>query len=643
MSEVLPLTDDLRAEPVADNLDFRQVLRVFLRTWPFIRPSLKHLVVFVCASGIGFLVGAGMTLLLIGLATTGIMSAKPLGPIFIAIYGLDPAMYLNVESLSAEARLGLAWPTVVTAITSAVIFLSFAGSLYYYSVWIFQCINQRMRIQLIDQLQAQSLTYHASAKTGDAIYRLYQDSAMVTAIIRSIFLEPLMFIGRYLTGLFIVAAFSPILSLILLVAAVPIIWLGRRFSSLLRTRFRQAREANAALTSWIQESIQGIRVIKATANESQRVWDFDVRSERALLSAFNSRVSLNVLGILAFAVFGVAMLSIQSYAAALSHVEASVFARDLLLLFGFAMWNFGTFSAATSRTSDAVGSLNALISLWGRAQDMAIGLSRVFEIMDLEPEITDREGAIDMPKFQQEVSFNSVSFSYIKGREVLRDIEFKATVGTVTAIVGPTGSGKSTLMSLLLRLADPDEGSISIDGMDIREFTVASLRHGISIATQENILFSASVLENIRYAAPDATPEEVSAAATVADVHDFIMTLSGSYHTELGQRATKLSSGQRQRLVLARAIVRDSPLLILDEPTAALDAETEISVLNNLKIWGRGRCIFLITHRLSTVRHADQILYIRDGSVRAFGPHEALMQDHNYRQFVQADIGDADV
>lgn len=335
------------------------------------------------------------------------------------------------------------------------------------------------------------------------------------------------------------------------------------------------------------------------------------------------------------------MLSIQSYAAALSHVEASVFARDLLLMFGFAMWNFGTFSAATSRTSDAVGSLNALISLWGRAQDMAIGLSRVFEIMDLEPAITDREGAIDMPKFRQEVSFNSVSFSYIEGREVLRDIQFKATVGTVTAIVGPTGSGKSTLMSLLLRLADPDEGSISIDGMDIREFTVASLRRGISIATQENILFSATVLENIRYAAPDATPEDASAAATVVDAHDFIMTLPGGYHAALGQRATKLSSGQRQRLGLARAIVRDSPLLILDEPTAALDVETEISVLNNLKIWGRGRCIFLITHRLSTVRHADQILYIRDGSVRAFGPHEALMQDDHYRQFVQAEIGEA--
>ena len=641
MSDVLPFGADLRAEPIVDNLDFKQVLHIFLRTWPFIRPSVKHLAVFVGVSGIGFLIGAGMTLLLIGLATTGIMSAKPLGPAFIAIYGLDPAVYLNVESLSAAARLGLAWPTVITAIISAAVFSILGASLYYYSVWIFQAINQRMRVQLIDRLQAQSLAYHASAKTGDAIYRLYQDSAMVTAIIRSIFLEPLMFIGRYLTGLIIVAAFSPILSLMLLIAVVPIVWLARRFSSPLRIRFRKAREANASLTSWIQESVQGIRVIKATANEVHRVSDFDARSEGALASAFNSRVSLNVLGILAFAVFGITMLGIQSYAAALSHVEAPVFARDLLLIFGFAAWNFGTFSAAISRTTDAVGSLSSLISLWGRAQDMAIGLHRVFEIMDLDPDITDRSGAVSMPVLRQEVSFNTVSFSYIEGRPVLQDIDFKAQVGTVTAIVGPTGSGKSTLMSLLLRLADPDVGRITVDGMDIRDVTVASLRHGIAIATQENILFSDTVLENIRYATQEATREVVSAAATVADAHDFIMQLPDGYDSALGQRAIKLSSGQRQRLVLARAIVRDSLLLILDEPTAALDAETEIKILNNLKGWGQDRCIFLITHRLSTVRHADQILYIRDGTVRAFGTHEALMRNPNYREFVQAEIGEA--
>ena len=623
-----------------DNLDFRRVLGIFFRTWPFIRPSVRHLVLFVVGSGILFLFGAGMGLLLIGLATTGIMSAKPLGELFVALYGLDPEVYLNVTTLSDQARLDLAWPTVNTAVVLALVAVSAGYALYYYSVWIFQSINQRMRVRLIEVLQAQSLAYHASAQTGDAIYRVYQDSAMVTAIIRSVFLEPLMFIARYLVGLVIVAAFSPLLALILALVALPIVWLGRFFSGRLRRGFRCARERNADLTNWIQESVQGIRIIKATGSEPARQDAFRGRSEAALQAAFSSRVDLNVLGILAFVAIGVAMISIQSYAAALSNQGAEVFARDLLLLFGFAAWNFGTFSAATARTTDAIGSLGALIRLWGTAQDMAIGLGRVFEIMDLTPDVVDRPGATPLANFANEVRFSDVSFSYLPGRPVLDDVSLMVPAGSITAIVGPTGTGKSTLMSLLLRLADPDSGAITIDGVDIRDVTIDSLRQGISIATQENILFSTSVIENICYAAPDATEEQVVAAAKIACADEFISELGLGYQTPLGERAVKLSSGQRQRIVLARAIVRDTPLLILDEPTAALDARTELRVLENLRQWGAGRCIFLITHRLSTLAHADRVVYLSDGHVVANDSHEALIRDGNpsYLQFVGAEI-----
>ncbi len=623
-----------------DNLDFRRVLGIFFRTWPFIRPSVRHLVLFVVGSGILFLFGAGMGLLLIGLATTGIMSAKPLGELFVALYGLDPDVYLNVTTLSDQARLDLAWPTVNTAVVLALVAVSAGYALYYYSVWIFQSINQRMRVRLIEVLQAQSLAYHASAQTGDAIYRVYQDSAMVTAIIRSVFLEPLMFIARYLVGLVIVAAFSPLLALILALVALPIVWLGRFFSGRLRRGFRCARERNADLTNWIQESVQGIRIIKATGSEPARQDAFRGRSEAALQAAFSSRVDLNVLGILAFVAIGVAMISIQSYAAALSNQGAEVFARDLLLLFGFAAWNFGTFSAATARTTDAIGSLGALIRLWGTAQDMAIGLGRVFEIMDLTPDVVDRPGATPLANFANEVRFSDVSFSYLPGRPVLDDVSLMVPAGSITAIVGPTGTGKSTLMSLLLRLADPDSGAITIDGVDIRDVTIDSLRQGISIATQENILFSTSVIENICYAAPDATEEQVVAAAKIACADEFISELGLGYQTPLGERAVKLSSGQRQRIVLARAIVRDTPLLILDEPTAALDARTELRVLENLRQWGAGRCIFLITHRLSTLAHADRVVYLSDGHVVANDSHEALIRDGNpsYLQFVGAEI-----
>jgi len=232
-----------------------------------------------------------------------------------------------------------------------------------------------------------------------------------------------------------------------------------------------------------------------------------------------------------------------------------------------------------------------------------------------------------------------VGFGYLPGRPVLSGIDLEAKPGTVTAIVGPTGSGKSTMMSLLLRLADPDTGSIEIDGNDLKKLKVDSLRAEIALATQENILFSDTVLENIRYAAPGATRNAAVDAAKVACADDFITALPNGYDTPLGERATKLSSGQRQRIVIARALVKDAPILILDEPTAALDAETELAVLDNLKAWGRGRCIFLITHRLSTIRRADTVAYLRDGRLREMGAHDALMAqpDGAYRRFVSAE------
>ena len=621
-----------------DDLNFRRVVQIFLRTWPFIRPAVRHLVVFVLVSVAVALVVAGSGFVITGLMNGGIVGGKPLGQLHIAIYGLDPAVYLDVAELGPDARRSLRWLVIFSTIPLVTAAIAGGAGLYYYSVWIFQGINQRMRVTLIDRLQAQSLNFHASARTGDAIYRVYQDSAMVTAIIRAIFLEPLMFAGRFLFSVAIVAAFDPLLALLLTVATVPVLVLGRVFSSPLRRAFRTARERNSLLTSWIQESVLGVRVVKATRSEAVRERSFRDYSLGAFEAAFRSRTMLTVLGILAFVVIGLVVLATQSTAAMWSNAEASTFARNLLLGFGFAFWNLGSFTAANQRIGDGLGSVNALISLWGRAQDMAVGLGRVFEVLDLEPDIEDAPDARPMPPFRDAVRFRNVGFGYLPGRPVLTDIDLVARPGTVTAIVGPTGSGKSTMMSLLLRLADPDSGSIEIDGNDLRGLQVESLRSEIALATQENILFSDTVLENIRYAAPGASRDDAVAAAKVACVDEFIEALPNGYDTPLGERATKLSSGQRQRIVIARAIVKDAPILILDEPTAALDAETELRVLDNLKTWGSDRCIFLITHRLSTIRRADTVAYLRDGQLRETGAHDALMAqpDGLYRRFVSA-------
>jgi ABC-type multidrug transport system fused ATPase/permease subunit len=473
---------------------------------------------------------------------------------------------------------------------------------------------------------------------------MYQDSAMVTQLIDVLVVTPLENVGRFVFALGLVALWDPWLALVLVLTWPSMLILGLIFSQPLRVDFRRAREANSALTSRIQETLSGIKLIKAYGAEHTEQERFEGESLRAFGAAYAARDRYAVFRLLLFYLVGAAMIGGVGWATYLTAQDAELFGKRVLAALGFTainlgMWNLGFYNNFKDRFGDGSVAIQRLMQLWGRVQDITIGLDRVFEILDLEPEVQDAPDAVPLESIEHSIRYRGVSFCYHRDRPVLRDVDLEVKPGTITAIVGPTGSGKSTVMALLLRLFDPQEGCIEIDGSDLRRFTLASLRSRISIALQENVLFGTTVRENIRFAVPDASDQQVREAARVACADPFIEKLPSSYDTLLGERGTKLSTGQRQRLSIARALLKDTPILILDEPTASLDAATEHAVLKNLAEWGAGRVIFLITHRLSTIRRADQVIFLSDGTVLEGGTHDELMERDGgaYRGLVLAE------
>jgi ATP-binding cassette subfamily B protein len=262
----------------------------------------------------------------------------------------------------------------------------------------------------------------------------------------------------------------------------------------------------------------------------------------------------------------------------------------------------------------------------GRIAKAAASGERILDVLDTTPKILDSPGAVEAPAPVQTVRFEQVAFAYEPNRPVLLGFDLDITAGQVVALVGPSGAGKSTILSLLLRLYDPTDGRITLNGRDIRDYTVQSLRNRVAIVPQENVLFGVSIHENIAYGLPGATDEQVEEAAKIARAHDFIAAMPDGYHTVVGERGDTLSGGQRQRIAIARAAIREAPILVLDEPTASLDRQNASLVREALRDMRPQRITFIIAHDLSTVEEADEIIYLEDGRILERGTHDRLMQ-----------------
>jgi ABC-type multidrug transport system fused ATPase/permease subunit len=629
-----------------DTLGFRLIVRLLFRCLPLLR-SVKWPLVGLIACGM-LLVSAiavpGINI--VNIFWNGVLEGHALSDsqarmIFLPIEGFAGPGVLDETARKLVLR-HLVWSVAGVTCVIAPLFIALA----YWRVWILQRVNQDLRMRMIEQLQALSLRFHAEQRVGDSIYRMFQDSAMVTQLIHVLLLNPLENGARLIFSLGIVVLWDPRLALLLAIAWPILLYIGYRFARPMRIGFRRAREANSALTSRIQETLVGLKVIKAYGAEQIELRRFEQASLAAFAAAYEARNRFVGFKVVVFWCVGLVLVLGVGMATGLTAGDASLFGRRFFIAMGFASlgtgtWNLGFYNNFKDRFGDASRASKSLLDLWGTLQDVATGLDRTFELLDLEPEVEDAPDAVPLPPVLREIAYRNVSFGYEKDRPVLRNIEFRTTAGTMLAIVGPTGSGKSTLLSLLLRLYDPDEGRIEIDGRDIRRFTLSSLRGSVSIALQENILFGTTVRENIRYAVPDASDDAVRAAARIACADEFIDALPAGYETLLGERGTKLSSGQRQRLSIARAVLKNAPILVLDEPTASLDAATEHRVLDNLRRWGGGRMIFLITHRISTIRRANSIAVIGRGRLVEIGDHDTLMSrpDGEYRRMVDAETG----
>ena len=618
------------------DLDLRGLARLARRTLPFLHGLRRHLALLALGAALLLLVGLGSFLVLAPALWNGVLQGRELTPLAVRLLGLDPAAFAAGASLSPELRREAA--ERFTWLMGGIALAIAAGSMatIYYGVWILQQLNQSLRMQLVDRLQALSLRFHDQTRVGDAIYRTYQDSAMVTQVVQSFMLAPAFALLRFVVVTVALAAFAPRLALALVLGFAPLALAARVLGARLRGRFRTARETNSALTSQIQESLSGMRVIKAFGLEAFEQARFESASRAAFAGASAARTWVARFGVGAFWLVGAAIIGATAFATLATRASSSLWlgdelerlglpsARALLVNLGFAIWTIGIYNAWKGLYANGADGVTQLFRIWTGAQDIAVGLDRAFELLEQRPEVADAPDAQPLARLEKSIVFRDVSFAYRPDRPALVGVDFEAPVGGITALVGPTGAGKSTVMALLLRLFDPDSGAIELDGVDLRRLRVADLRRALALALQENVLFATTVRENIRYARPAAGDAEVRSAARIACADEFIAELPGGYDTPLGERGARLSTGQRQRLTLARALLKDPQILLLDEPTASLDAETEQRLVRNLADWGRRRCILLVTHRLSTVRLAGRVVFLDRGKVVECGTPDEL-------------------
>ena len=513
------------------------------------------------------------------------------------LQGVDPMSVLTLAAVAVVAITGL------RALAS-----------YWQTIGFAQIGNRvlrKVRTQLYRHVQYLSLSFHTKAKTGDLVVRVISDVGMLQDVAVTAFIPTVakVMIVAGMIGLMFCMNWQ--LALIA-VSVFPLFWLRTvTLTHRIREVAQKQRHQEGAMAATAAESINAIKTVQALSLEETFAQSFSGESERSLKEDVKGKRLSATLERTVDVIIAVATAVVLWQGTRLV-LRGAITSGDLLVFLAYlksAYRPVQDFAKYSSRLAKAT----------------AAG-ERVIDLLEHVPDVRDLPTAVAAPSFRGEVNFQDVTFSYEAVHPVLEGIELAAGPGHRVLIVGPSGSGKSTLVSLILRLYDPQQGRVLIDGQDIRRFTLESLRSQISVVLQDNFLFAASVRDNIAYAAPAATVAEIEAAARLANAHEFIEALPHGYSTVLGERGATLSHGQRQRIAIARAAIRQAPILILDEPTTGLDRKNERVVLEALERLYQTRTTFLITHDLSHATNGALILYLDGGRIIERGTHEELMR-----------------
>ena len=516
-------------------------------------------------------------------------------------------------------------PFVIAACGSIVLISLLDGVCSYFQKFITSSVGYRtvyaLRRELFAHLQSLSLAFHTKASSGELLTKIAGD----TNVLKDVFADSLLkFASQLLTVVGMLAILFTVDWRIGLISLATIPLLGYSLFHVYRKTkisVKTQRKQEGQVASRMGEVLSAVPLVQAFARETHEMRRFDkvtaetvkesIRVARMGAAASRSSEQITAVGTAAAVLFG-----------------------SLLVLRGSMLP--GALVLVVSYLNNLYKPMKNLAELSTDISKAMASAERISEVLDIEPEITDRPGAITADTLRGSIEFRGVSFGYGDGREVLRDVSFTIAAGQRLALVGASGAGKSTIISLILRLYEPQEGTIRIDGVDIRDYKLKSLRRHIGLVLQQAILFGATVRENIAYGNPDASDTEIETAAWAANADEFIQQLEDGYDTVIAERGATLSGGQRQRIAIARALIRNAPILILDEPMTGLDAESESNVREALDRLMAGKTVIMITHDLPSIADADQVLLLEDGRISAAGTHQELVvSSSRYRQLYE--------